>query len=106
MELHEPDEPVRQHLVKNFSAYIEAIDGCLLAARLPFASDAERRELAQFVLTTMEGGVMQARTFRDLAYFDASVRQLRRYIDRLLAEAAAPAPRSAAARTSRKKSKT
>lgn len=27
--------------------------------------------LAQFVLTTMEGGVMQARTHRDLKPFDA-----------------------------------
>jgi hypothetical protein len=35
--------------------------------------------LAQFVLTTMEGGVMQARTFRDVGYFDAAVRQLRQY---------------------------
>ena len=48
---------------------------------LHFASAPERRELAQFVLTTMEGGVMQARTFRDIAYFDASVRQLRRHVD-------------------------
>jgi TetR/AcrR family transcriptional repressor of nem operon len=78
---------VRQRLVKNFSAWIDAIDECLQQAKLPFASDAERRELAQFVLTTMEGGVMQARTFRDLAYFDASVCQLRRYVDRMLAEA-------------------
>ncbi len=107
LELHEPDEPVRLRLVKNFSAWIEAIDGCLQAAKLPFSSDAERRDLAQFVLTTMEGGVMQARTFRDLAYFDASVRQLRRYVDRLLAEAAAPGARKRAApRTAKKRLKT
>jgi TetR/AcrR family transcriptional regulator, transcriptional repressor for nem operon len=87
LELHEPDEPVRQRLAKNFSAWIEAIDGCLQASKLPFASDAERRELAQFVLTTMEGGVMQARTFRDIGYFDASVHQLRRYVDRLQGDA-------------------
>jgi hypothetical protein len=93
LELHEPDEPVRQRLAKNFSAWIEAIDECLQAAGIPFASVAERRELAQFVLTTMEGGVMQARTFRDIAYFDASVSQLRRYFDRLLAEAPTPRPR-------------
>jgi hypothetical protein len=28
----------------------------------------------------MEGGVMQARTFRDIDYFDAGVRQLRQYL--------------------------
>jgi TetR/AcrR family transcriptional repressor of nem operon len=103
LELHEPDEPVRQRLVKNFTAWIEAIDGCLQAAKITFASDAERRELAQFVLTTMEGGVMQARTFRDIAYFDASVHQLRRYFDRLLAEAAASGPRKAPRTAKRKR---
>jgi TetR/AcrR family transcriptional regulator, transcriptional repressor for nem operon len=83
LELHEPDEPVRERLAKNFSAWILAIDECLQAAPLSFSDAAERRELAQFVLTTMEGGVMQARTFRDVAYFDAAVRQLRRHIDGL-----------------------
>jgi AcrR family transcriptional regulator len=86
LELHEPDEPVRERLAKNFSAWIEAIDECLQAAKLKVSGAAERRELAQFVLTTMEGAVMQARTFRDVAYFDASVRQLRRYVDRLQRE--------------------
>jgi TetR/AcrR family transcriptional regulator, transcriptional repressor for nem operon len=87
LELHEPDEPVRERLMKNFSAWIDAIDECLQAAKLPLSGDAERGELARFVLTTMEGGVMQARTFRDIAYFDASVRQLRRYFDRLQGKA-------------------
>jgi TetR/AcrR family transcriptional regulator, transcriptional repressor for nem operon len=31
----------------------------------------------------MEGGVMQARTHRDVAYFDACVAQLRVYIEQL-----------------------
>jgi TetR/AcrR family transcriptional regulator, transcriptional repressor for nem operon len=83
LELHEPDEPVRERLAKNFSAWIGAIDDCLQQARPRIPADVDRRELAQFVLTTMEGGVMQARTFRNIAYFDAAVRQLRHYIDRL-----------------------
>jgi hypothetical protein len=32
----------------------------------------------------MEGGVMQARTYRDVAYFDRSVAQLRTCIDALI----------------------
>ena len=82
LELHEPDEPVRERLAKNFSAWIDAIHECLQEARrrLP---DVDLRELAQFVLTVMEGGVMQARTFRDVSYFDAAVGQLRRHIDGL-----------------------
>jgi TetR/AcrR family transcriptional regulator, transcriptional repressor for nem operon len=83
LELHEPDPAVRERLAKNFSAWIEAIEECLLQARARLPTDLNRRELAQFVLTTMEGGVMQARTFRDIEYFDAAVRQLRQYFKRL-----------------------
>ena len=45
------------------------------------------RALAEFVLTTMEGGVMQARTHRSLETFDACVKQLRNYFDHLFAAA-------------------
>jgi TetR/AcrR family transcriptional regulator, transcriptional repressor for nem operon len=83
LELHEPDPAVRERLAKNFSAWIEAIAECLLQAGSRLPPDVNRRELAQFVLTTMEGGVMQARTFRDIDYFDAAVRQLRQYFNRL-----------------------
>ena len=87
LEIHEPDPPVRERLAANFKAWTDAIEACLIAAgpRLPRSLD--RRELARFVLTTMEGGVMQARTHRDVAYFDSSVRQLRHYFDHLQREA-------------------
>jgi TetR/AcrR family transcriptional repressor of nem operon len=84
LELHEPDLAVRERLAKNFAAWIDAIENCLATARADLPKDLNRRELAQFVLTTMEGGVMQARTFRDIQYFDAAVRQLREYFNRLL----------------------
>jgi TetR/AcrR family transcriptional regulator, transcriptional repressor for nem operon len=83
LELHEPDPAVRERLAKNFSAWIDAIAECLLQAKARLPPNLKRRELAQFVLTTMEGGVMQARTFRDIEYFDAAVRQLRQYFARL-----------------------
>jgi TetR/AcrR family transcriptional regulator, transcriptional repressor for nem operon len=81
LELHEPDEPVRKRLAKNFDAWIGAIKDCLddAKARLPM-DELTRRDLARFVLTTMEGGVMQARTFRDIKYFDSAVNQLRQHI--------------------------
>jgi TetR/AcrR family transcriptional regulator, transcriptional repressor for nem operon len=84
LELHEPDPAVRERLAKNFEAWIDAIEECLLEAKAQLRANLHRRGLAQFVLTTMEGGVMQARTFRDIEYFDASVRQLREYFNRLL----------------------
>jgi TetR/AcrR family transcriptional regulator, transcriptional repressor for nem operon len=40
-------------------------------------------ELAQLSLSVMEGGVMQARTHRTIEPYDASVRQLRAYVDTL-----------------------
>ena len=83
LELHEPDPAVRERLAKNFHAWIEAIAECLSQAQDRLPAGQHLRELAQFVLTTMEGGVMQARTFRDIEYFDAAVRQLRQYFKHL-----------------------
>ena len=80
LELHEPDPPVRELLAQNFTGWTRAIEGCLEdgADRLPRATD--RKALAEFILTTMEGGVMQARTHRDVAYFDRNIDQLRRHM--------------------------
>jgi TetR/AcrR family transcriptional repressor of nem operon len=92
LELHEPDPAVRERLAKNFSAWIDAIAECLSQAKARLPTDQPLRELAQFVLTIMEGGVMQARTFRDIEYFDAAVRQLRQYFQ-CLEPAGGEAPR-------------
>jgi TetR/AcrR family transcriptional repressor of nem operon len=103
LELHEPDPAVRERLAKNFTAWIAAVEECLLQARARLPTDLNWRELAQFVLTTMEGGVMQARTFRDIEYFDATVRQLRQYFKRL--ERADEAPRKKRAQSQIKKTR-
>lgn len=88
LELHEPDPKVRELLAANFSAWSGAIQECLEAAgaRLPVGMD--KRGLAEFVLTVMEGGVMQARTYRDVAYFDRCLEQLRLYMNMLEGQAA------------------
>ena len=94
LEIHEPDPVVREKIAANFTQWVDRVEACLVAAgdRLPV--DLDRRSLAHFVLTTMEGGVMQARTYRSIDAFDASVAQLRRYVDVLEADAvrARPAP--------------
>ncbi len=68
----------------NFSAWRRAIEQCLAdaAGRLPPSLD--REQLALFVLTTMEGAVMLARTYHSIEPYDVAVTQLRDYFDRLL----------------------
>ena len=90
LEIHEPDPAVRELLVANFSAWTDAIKECLAAAPERLPPDIDRKALAQFVLTTMEGAVMQARTFRSLEPFDASIDQLRNYFNCLAVEAHRP----------------
>jgi AcrR family transcriptional regulator len=91
LELHEPDPKVRDLLAANFAGWTAAIERCLdeAGAHLPRGTD--RAALAQFVLTAMEGGVMQARTHRDVAYFDRAVTQLRAHFELLTQRVAAPA---------------
>lgn len=90
LELHEPDPPVRERLAANFTAWTDAIAGCLRDARRRLPRGVDPRTLAVFVLTTMEGGVMLARTYRDPAPFDAAVAELRACFDRLLLPPTAP----------------
>lgn len=87
LEIHEPDPVVRDLMAANFTNWSTAIAGCFDAAadRLPPGSDA--KALGEFVLTVMEGAVMQARTYRDIGYFDRNIAVLRDYVTTLLAAA-------------------
>ena len=79
LELHEPDPEVRELLAVNFTNWTEAVRGCLDRGGIGAAAD--RQAIAELVLTVMEGGVMQARTHRDIGHFDRAVAQLRAYLD-------------------------
>ena len=83
LEIPEDRTEVHHLLAANFDGWTTAIEACLDAARDQLPADLDRASLSQFVLTVMEGGVMQSRAHRDLAPFDASVRHLRRYFDLL-----------------------
>jgi TetR/AcrR family transcriptional repressor of nem operon len=83
LELHEPDPPVRALLAANFDGWITAIERCFIDAGDRFPAELDRRALALFALTTMEGGVMLARTQRTIAPFDHAVHMLRQYVDSL-----------------------
>ena len=84
LELHEPDPIVRQRMVENFDAWTGAIRACLEQARDRFPADSDFRSLAEFTLTVMEGAVMQARTYRDVAFFDRAIAQIRLFYDSLM----------------------
>ena len=92
LELHEPDPPVREMLSVNFEGWVRHVKGCLDAAKARLPAGTDTRALATFVLTTMEGGVMQSRTHRTLEAFDASVAGLRSYFTLLQAAAGVLAP--------------
>jgi TetR/AcrR family transcriptional repressor of nem operon len=83
LELHEPDPPVRELIATNFNGWVDAIERCYVEAGARLPGDLDRRGLAVFTLTAMEGGVMQARTHRNIDAFDRSVAMLRDYVTRL-----------------------
>jgi TetR/AcrR family transcriptional regulator, transcriptional repressor for nem operon len=87
LELHEPDPAVRELLAANFTAWVSAVEGCFREASGRFESGTDMRALAELTLNVMEGGVMQARTYRDVSYFDRAVAQLRKMIDAMTREA-------------------
>ena len=83
LELHEPDPPVRELMAANFAAWVAAVEAQLRSAAERFPGNTDFRALAELVLNVMEGGVMQARTFRDVAHFDRAIAQLRAHFDAL-----------------------
>jgi AcrR family transcriptional regulator len=84
LELTNSHPPARALMAENFTGWRKAIEQCLTdaAGRLPESLDSE--QLALFVLTTMEGAVMLARSYQSIEPYDAAVTQLRDYFDRLL----------------------
>lgn len=86
IEVAETNKHARKLLCENFDGWLRAVELCVSAAiesgRLPESVDA--RQLAIFVLTTMEGAVMLARSYRDFRAYDAAVTTLRDYFDRLI----------------------
>jgi AcrR family transcriptional regulator len=84
---------IRKLLAENFENWLEAVQACFDEARERLPLETDTRALAVFVLTTMEGAVMLARTYRDFEAYDAAVVTLRDYLERLLAEGRRWTPR-------------
>ncbi len=74
---------VHAKIAMNFEGWSSAVRKCLedAGSRLPKGMDLKM--LSRFVLTVMEGGVMQSRSYKSIEPFDQAVAQLRDYFDRL-----------------------
>lgn len=72
LELDPENTPAHALIAKNFSAWREAVETWVREAGIARAAD-----VATFVLTVMEGAVMQSRAYRSIEPYDACVRQLR-----------------------------
>lgn len=84
LELHEPDPRVRELLDANFRNWVGAVEQCLVDAGDRIPAETDRKALAEFILTVMEGAIMQARTYRDIECFDRNIAVLREHFDLLL----------------------
>ena len=87
LEVADTHPDARPAIDANLSAWADGIERWLEEAGDCLPSRCDRKSLAAFVLTVMEGGLLQARARGDLEPFDGSVRVLRDYIDKLMAEA-------------------
>jgi AcrR family transcriptional regulator len=83
LELSDAGQAVRERITLNFANWCRAIENCLDAAGDALPADLDRARLSRFVLTVMEGGILQARGQRSVEPFDDAVAQLRDYFNRL-----------------------
>ena len=94
LEMSEKSEAIREKIAQNFENWQAAIREMLLSAADRFPAGTDCDALATFILTVMEGGVMQARVHQSLGPFETSMALLRDYVDRLLKAGRASAGRS------------
>ncbi|MCB9852752.1 MAG: TetR/AcrR family transcriptional regulator [Phycisphaerales bacterium] len=86
LEMSDTYPDVRTHLAKLFGMWCEGIRKCLDEASGALRADVDRESLAEFVLSVMEGAMMQARARRELGAFDRSIAHLRAYFETLRVE--------------------
>jgi TetR/AcrR family transcriptional repressor of nem operon len=93
------DHPEARALIhRNFENWTARVRVWLDAAGDRLPKELDRGQFARFILTVMEGGLMQARASGSLQPFDDSVAQLRAFVDALQGQA----KRETRARRSRK----
>jgi TetR/AcrR family transcriptional repressor of nem operon len=93
LEIDPARRKIHSKIAANFDGWTAAVRHCFEAASDRFPPGTDFAQLAQFVLTVMEGGVMQARAHRSIAPFDSSIEQLRSHLDQLQKSVATPSKR-------------
>jgi hypothetical protein len=81
LEAADNNPAARSLCSRNFEGWIAGVRRWLDDAGDRLPRDVDRDQLARFVLTVMEGGVMQARAACSPAPYDQSVAQLRSYFE-------------------------
>lgn len=89
LELVDCEPEIRARIELNFTNWCKAIEKCLREAADRLPRDIDLEQMSRFVLTVMEGGILQARGHQDVKRYEASVAQLRDYFNRLQLSAAA-----------------
>jgi TetR/AcrR family transcriptional regulator, transcriptional repressor for nem operon len=87
LEIDPARRKIHQKIAANFNGWTAAVRRCLDDAADRFPANTDFDQIAQFVLTVMEGGVMQSRAHRSVVPFDSSVSQLRHHLDQLQTQA-------------------
>lgn len=78
LELDPENVPAHALIAQNFTAWRQAVEACVRAEGIPKPAD-----VAAFVLTVMEGAVMQSRAYRSIEPYDTCIRQLRIHLTAL-----------------------
>ncbi len=89
-EVSDTHPKIREKLAELFAAWRRAVERCLREAGEGLRPDVDPEALSIFVLTVMEGGVMQARVERSPRPFEISVERLRDYFRHLATPVADP----------------
>lgn len=83
LEVSDGNPQARALIHQNFENWASRVEGWLIAAGDRLPKDVDRGRLARFVLTVMEGGLMQSRAAGHLGPFDDSVAVLQEHLEML-----------------------
>ena len=90
LEMSEKSDVVCEKIALNFTHWRNAIQTCLEEAFDLVEPRVDCAQLSSFVLTVMEGAVMQARAYRSIEPFDEAISVLRQHVEGLLIKPAQP----------------